>query len=130
VERRKEDRTHIEEPATLSLLSEVEADFEVWIENRSESGLAVRAARRLRLSEPVRIETPQEIILGEVCHCAPLAEGFLIGVHAEHSIRHLDVLARLNQSLRDEYSPHRGASNNQVTNPLHDRRHQDSKKQE
>ncbi|MEO8658672.1 MAG: PilZ domain-containing protein [Bryobacteraceae bacterium] len=126
MERRREDRTHTQEPATLSLLSGVETAFEVWIENRSQSGLAVRAARRLPLSEPVRLETAHEIILGEVCHCAPLAEGFLIGVRAKHSIRHLEVLARLNRSLREEFSPRHGGSNNQVTNPLHDRSNQDS----
>jgi len=123
VERRRETRANLQEPATLSLLSSGETAFDVLIENRSGSGLAVRAPRQFRLSEAVRIETPQEIILGEVCHCAALAEGFLIGVRAEHSIRHLDVLARLNQSLREEFSPR---SHYEITNPLHNRRNQDS----
>ena len=79
--------------------------MDVIIDNRSGSGLAIRAAQALPLSTPVRVDLDDRMLLGEVCHCAAADGGFLIGLRVEHVVEHLQSLARLARELESEGAP-------------------------
>jgi hypothetical protein len=102
VERRKEPRATVRQPATVTILNEEGGKLPAMIENRSPSGVSLRVSRAIPLSAPVRIDTGEEMLLGEVCHCSRQETGFLVGLQVEHVVRHLPALIRLNRAIEDE----------------------------
>jgi hypothetical protein len=72
------------------------------IENRSQSGVALRVAQAIPLSAPVRIDAGDQMLLGEVCHCSRREGWFLVGLQVEHVVCHLPALMRLNAVLQQE----------------------------
>lgn len=79
--------------------------MDVTIENRSGSGLAIRAAVALPLSTPVRVDADDQMLLGEVCHCAATEGEFVIGLRVEHVVQHLRSLEQLSRALQEEATP-------------------------
>lgn len=99
VERRKESRETARQPAVLTVLGGEAQPIDVFIDNRSNSGVAIRTPKALPLSAPVRVDTGDHMLLGEVCHCAPSGDGFLVGLRVEHVVDHIQALIQLHRAL-------------------------------
>ncbi len=123
MERRKEARVSSTQPALLTILGGEGRKLPVTIENRSQSGLAIRVSQALPLSSPVRIDTGDQLLLGEVCHCSPSGDGYVVGLQVEHVVRHLPALVRLNQVLESEANRSKPSQGAERTEPAGERSH-------
>lgn len=70
-------------------------------------GGCFRLAAGLAPGTLVRIEAGDALWLGEVVHCRPEQDGFVAGMHFEHSLMGLSQLQRTLQRL--EWSPEAGS---------------------
>ncbi len=107
VERRKEPRVDKKfERAVISVLTDCTPQrLQAWIVNTSESGMALRTTTPIPISVPVRVDTEDRILLGEVSHCSQNTDGFLIGLQLEHVVEHVKTLLRLHQIIAEELNP-------------------------
>ena len=68
----------------------------------SGSGLRIHLKNPIPCGSPVKVETKQMLMLGEVCRCEPDANGYELGLTLFHSLTGLDDLERLNRALLGE----------------------------
>jgi hypothetical protein len=71
----------------------------------SLAGACFRIDRPLDCGTLIRVETPDSLWLGEVVHCRPDGDTYLIGTHFEHSVIGLGQLQRTLQRL--DWNPSR-----------------------
>ncbi len=71
----------------------------------SGSGLRVRVPLPIPCGAPVKVETSETLMLGEVCRCDPVEGAYEAGLMVAHVLTALADLRRLNQALLDEDSP-------------------------
>jgi hypothetical protein len=62
--------------------------------------LRIRLAAETPFAAAVKVEATGVVLLGDVCHCYPGQDGFLVGVMARHKLSLLPELQRLNDALR------------------------------
>ncbi len=106
MERRKEPRVPVSQRATITILGSNSYKLPAVIENRSQSGVALRTQQPIPLSAPVRVDAGDRMLLGEVCHCAQDdGSGFVVGLQVEHVLGNLASLARLNRAIERECPP-------------------------
>ncbi len=86
----------------LSLLADPPRIVAVRIENISGSGLRLALREPIPRDAAVRIDLNDSLLLGEVCYCAPSAEGYTAGIMLEHSLAHLESLQSLRNHLLQE----------------------------
>ena len=103
VERRSEPRFESNQPATATLLTDVEVIFPASLVNVSGRGMCIRTGSALPLSAPVRIDVKDQLYLGEVCFCSAAGQGeYTIGIRLEHVLYDVSGLAQLAQHLIDD----------------------------
>ena len=68
----------------------------------SGSGLRVLSPRPLPCGVPVRLESPNRLLLGEVLRSDPEGDAYSIGIKVRHALNDLPDLERLNRHLLGE----------------------------
>lgn len=66
----------------------------------SGSGLRLQLSLPIPCGAPVKVETADMLLLGEVVRCEPLGSAYSIGLSLSHSMSALRALERLNRGLR------------------------------
>lgn len=103
-ERRKETRREQRLPANtpvtitvLGILGEPKAIGTVL--DMSGSGLRLKLPMPIPCGAPVKLETGDMLMLGEVARCEPLGQCYSVGLSLSHSLAALSEPERLNRAL-------------------------------
>jgi hypothetical protein len=99
-ETRREQRLPANTPVTvtvLGILGEPKAIGTVL--DMSGSGLRLELSLPLPCGAPVKLETNDVLMLGEVVRCEPLGQSYSVGLSLSHSLAALSELERLNRAL-------------------------------
>ena len=83
-----------------------DAPVEAVCTDISLCGGCFRLPAALAAGTLVRIEAGDALWLGEIVHCRPEQDGFVVGMHFEHALMGLSQLQRTLQQL--EWSPAAG----------------------
>jgi hypothetical protein len=102
---RSQLRLKADEPVHVTVLGECETQLVGRITNYSANGMALEMDAELSLGTAVKVEWTNTLLLGEVCYCRPVGEGFAIGLRLEHALYNTSELARLAKRLLDESTP-------------------------
>jgi hypothetical protein len=94
-----------EEVIEVTVLPESQTKVRGWVEEMDGPRLRVRLNAEVPFAAPVKVECGTVILLGDVCHCEPGAEGFNVTITARHKLTLLPDLVRLNRILRGEEPP-------------------------
>ena len=87
MERRRETRFAVDQPATVTRLNMEGRTFTAVIANVSGVGLCLRSPQPAEPGWVLRIDSGAGLLLGEVVHCRPEPGGlFLIGLRIEHAL--------------------------------------------
>jgi hypothetical protein len=65
----------------------------------SGSGLRIKLALPIPCGAPVKLETEDMLMLGEVVRCEALGQSYSVGLSLSHSLVALSELERLNRAL-------------------------------
>ncbi len=71
----------------------------------SGRGMRVQLPARVTPGTAVQLDFQNQILLGEVCYCQGMGQGYAIGIELEHSLSNLDDLSRLVRALVGETGP-------------------------
>ena len=99
---RSQLRLEADEPVHVTVLGECEAQLLGRITNYSTNGMALVIDARVSVGTAVKVEWSNTLLLGEVCYCRPVKEGYAIGLLLEHALYNTAELARLAKRLLDE----------------------------
>jgi hypothetical protein len=110
VERRKEQRVDSNESVRVTILDEQKNTLEGNLINLSGKGARISVPAIITPGTPIRVDTKDSILLGEVSHWRKHAGEIQIGLQIEHALTNLQQLARLRDSLLEESSPREPAS--------------------
>jgi hypothetical protein len=100
MDRRSEPREEANAPVVISELGTSRPDpIGGMIEDISGSGMRIKLPYAIACNTPVRIETKDMLLLGEVARCEPVGDEFQLALVIRHSLGNLQDLVRLNQAL-------------------------------
>lgn len=100
MERRIEPRFEANEPVVVTeLSSRTRQRAGGMIHDISGGGMLIKLPRAIASSTPVRVETSEMLLLGEVVRCEPEGEYFRVGLKIRHSLKDLHDLERLSKAL-------------------------------
>ena len=68
----------------VTLLDPSHKEIEAFVVDVSEGGLCLRLPCRIQAGTPVKVETPDILLLGDICYCAPDDHGYRAGVVVKH----------------------------------------------
>ena len=105
MERRKETRVklNVKQPVILTVLSaKGNHVIEAYLLEISGSGLQLRLPKPVPCGAPVKIESGDTLMLGEVHRCGPEAGAYTVGVQLSQELSSLTELERLNRALAGE----------------------------
>jgi hypothetical protein len=113
MERRRLVRNEPSGPVEVAVLGEGHECMIGQVLDESKHGLGLRLPTSVMLGTPIKIESPDGMILGEVSYCARemridekgQTAGFRVGVVVKHRLPCLSELQRLNDALRAETPP-------------------------
>jgi hypothetical protein len=84
VERRQEPRFSLSQSMRVTLLDPSHKEIEAFVIDVSGGGLCLRLPCRIPAGTPVKVETPDVLLLGDICYCATDEDGFRAGVVVKH----------------------------------------------
>jgi hypothetical protein len=99
VERRKEPRLKPAQPLQVTVLGLGQPPVAGTVVDMSGKGLRLRLPFAVSCGSPIKVEAPELMLLGEVCHCQPDQEGFTVGLMVLHSLTALSDLEEMRRSL-------------------------------
>jgi hypothetical protein len=102
VERRGETRVklNVKQPVILTVLgAKGNHVIEAYLLEISGSGLQLRLPKPVPCGAPVKIESRDTLMLGEVRRCEPEAGAYTVGVQLSPELSSLTELERLNRAL-------------------------------
>ena len=102
MEKRAETRFDTDRAIRVTLLGTGVPAFPARVTNVSGTGMRLVVDRAVVHGVPIQAEWDETLLLGEVCYCERLPEGYAIGVQLEHALLHTGELARLSQMLLGE----------------------------
>jgi|SRR5271170_6316783 len=103
LERRSEPRLAANEPVVVTELGQPQLHPKGGlIVEISGSNLTLKLPSAIPLGTPVKVETNDLLMLGEVMRCEPEGDGFRLGLQLRHALRDLPALEKLNRALRGE----------------------------
>jgi len=103
MERRSEPRVQANAPVIITVLvGQRQEPMGGMIQEVSGSGMRVRLPQAIARNTPVRIETSDMLLLGEVVRCEPADNEFHLGLMLRHSLQDLHDLERLSRVLMGE----------------------------
>lgn len=65
----------------------------------SSKGARLRIGYAVPVGAAVRIDTGDHVVLGEVCHCSPFAEGYVCGIEIDQVLSYVTDLNRLMEAI-------------------------------
>jgi hypothetical protein len=68
--------------------------------NISGGGMCIAMEEAIPVSTPVQVEWGNSLLLGEICHCSPEGEGFLLGLKLNHVLTMTAQLQNLAVALQ------------------------------
>ena len=98
-DQRETQRHRLDLPANVSIMGTSGLVLHGQIRNLSEGGTQVWLDQPLPLLALVRIEYDDNLLLGEVVYCQQEQSGWIAGIHVEHGLFGLAVLARAMQEF-------------------------------
>ena len=99
-ENRREQRLPVNAPVTITVLGILGEPKAVGtVLDISGSGLRLKLPMPIPCGAPVKLETEDMLMLGEVVRCEPLGQSYSIGLSLSHSLAALSELERLNRAL-------------------------------
>ncbi|MEO7145371.1 MAG: PilZ domain-containing protein [Bryobacteraceae bacterium] len=102
MERRREARFQTQQQVEVAILTEPRSQCVGRILDTSGRGLRLVLPFAVTLGAAVRVDSPDALLLGEVCHCGPADDGFTVGLVLDQTLTGLGDLVRLNRSLLGE----------------------------
>jgi hypothetical protein len=100
MERRSEPRVEANAPVIVTELgSQGRHPMGGMAQDISGCGMRLKLPQAIACGAPVRVETKDMLLLGEVVRCEPDGEGFRIGLTIHHSLKDLQELDSLCRSL-------------------------------
>jgi len=84
MERRLEPRFNLPQSMRVTLLDPSHKEIDAFVSDVSEGGLCLRLPCRIPAGTLVKVETPDVLLLGDICYCAPDEDGFRAGVVVKH----------------------------------------------
>lgn len=114
LDRRREPRTPANYPVRITVLGNPDRVVEGTLLEVSGRGVRVKLREKLPLSSPVRIDLDDNLLLGDVCYCRRVEQGYAAGVALAHSLGSVHQLASLMKSIswpkaeegRNEHTAH------------------------
>jgi hypothetical protein len=99
-ESRREQRLPADTPVTITVLGILGEPKAVGtVLDMSGSGLRVKLPLPIPCGAPVKLETNDMLMLGEVVRCEALGQFYSVGLALSHSLAALSELERLNRAL-------------------------------
>lgn len=96
----------VDMPVTVAVLgSEKPATVPGRILDISGRGLLLQLPLQAQCGAPIRVETDDTLLLGEVCRCEPGGEHWRVAVQVRHCLKGLAELASLNRALLGTETP-------------------------
>jgi hypothetical protein len=97
---RRERRLPANTPVTITVLGILGEPKAVGtVLDMSGSGLRLRLPMPIPCGAPVKLETDDMLMLGEVVRCEPQGQSYSVGLSLSHSLAALSDLERLNRAL-------------------------------
>ena len=84
---------------SLTVLGEMRREIEGTAIEMSGCGMRVRIPESARTGDAVKIQLQDALLLGEICHCRPDEDAFVIGLEIREALTGLKDLAKLNRAL-------------------------------
>lgn len=104
--RRAIPRLEINKPARLFTFGDTPKQFDVMIVDAHTRGMKVLMPVALTINQPVKIEYGESMILGEVCHLLPVADGqYHLGIQIQEILHGLGSLQHLIEALQSAETP-------------------------
>jgi hypothetical protein len=86
MDRRREPRFDCQLPVCVTPLAGNSASLKGILTNISPQGARIAVSAPLDLNVPVRVDTGDVFLLGDVCYCHPEPGGYSVGVVLAHSV--------------------------------------------
>lgn len=99
---RSQQRLEADDPVHVTVLGECETKILGHVTNYSSKGIGLTISARVSVGAAVKVEWSNTLLLGEVCYCRPVGDGFAIGLQLEHALYNTSELAKLAKRLLDE----------------------------
>jgi hypothetical protein len=84
VDRRQEPRFLLAQPLRVTLLDPTHKELEASVIDVSAGGLCLHLPLRIPAGTPVKVETSDTLLLGDICYCTPTDDGFRAGLVVKH----------------------------------------------
>jgi hypothetical protein len=99
-ETRREQRLPANTPVTITVLGILgEPNAVGTVLDMSGSGLRLKLPIPIPCGAPVKLESDDMLMLGEVVRCEPQGQSYSVGLSLSHSLAALSELERLNRAL-------------------------------
>jgi hypothetical protein len=95
-------RLEITGPARITVLGKEHRQLRGRAANGSGEGLRLILDEPVAPGSPLAVEWEDTEVMGEVCYCEQIEDGFAAGVRLEHALRHTGEIARLARKLLGE----------------------------
>lgn len=102
MERRAFSRVQVSIPVVLTSLEDASDPLAAQIVDLSGSGARLRIPAPLPVNSLVRLDFPDNLLLGEVVYCSPDGVAWACGIQLEHSLTRIADLHSLFLALRQE----------------------------
>lgn len=103
MDRRRTPRHSADVSVAVTLLSadgSADVTLDAQVTDWSAAGMRLRMAVLVKPGTPVRVNWPDQLALGEVCHCAQIDTGcFAVGLRVSQMMGGLESLRRLSDQL-------------------------------
>ena len=106
IECRSEQRIPVNQPVKATLLDSGSPpdtqNLRGTVIDCSNGGIRVVVPRSLPVRGAVRVDVSDALILGEICHCVPHQDGYVIGLEIHHSLWNLARVAQVRAKYLNE----------------------------
>ena len=95
--RRREPRTYIDQPVTVTNLDQQSIPLKGRLSNFSAQGTRLMMKYELRPGTMVKVEWGGTILLGEIIYCSPQGSEFALGLKLEDALYEREMLKAFNE---------------------------------
>jgi hypothetical protein len=105
MEKRRESRYTIGQPATVTILSGEQSTHPATVKNGSGNGIALEMPASVTPGAALQILLDDSLLLGEAMYCSPEQGGFLVGVLLDSKLSQLSRLGQMLEEFADPPAP-------------------------
>ena len=84
MDRRQEPRFRLAQPMRVTVLDPSHQEIEASVLDISAGGLCLHLRSPIRAGTLVKVETPEILLLGDICYCTADEDGFRAGFVMQH----------------------------------------------